>query len=46
MHKILLAYTRTLHFMFRVPDIWLKQNDELSAFGCLSLIGLTLLGKF
>jgi len=32
--------------MFRVPDMWLKQNDELCAFGCLSLSDLTLLGKF
>jgi len=45
-HKILSAYRRTLHFIFRVPDMWLKQNDELSAFGCLSLSVLTSVGKF
>jgi hypothetical protein len=32
--------------MFIVPDMCLKKKDDLSAFGCLSLSGLTLLGKF
>jgi hypothetical protein len=27
-------------------NTWLKQNDELSAFGCLSLNDVALLGKF